>query len=976
MAGTTIALQRSTDGTAWSDLATQEVKKTSGSQQVSWTGLPTHDKDGKAYQYRAVQKSLNLAGGKSLAPSEAESGTVGGYDYAASTAYTPASDEQSRPGTGSYATTITNTPASGSLKVTKTWTDDNNRDNLRADVKAALSAKAGSADYSLGAIGLTQVLAAGGWNHTWNNLPVKNAAGDAISYTVTEGDAPEGYTKTQGSDTHELAAGGTTSFSLVNTHTPGTISVTANKTWSDQDNNTGFRPASVTYTLQMKHAGADWRDADATVLSKGAAPTQTVDVAQDAAGAASATWDSLPAYYPGSVGDQVHYRVVEAPVSGYSTGYDASDITGTATDADADKAVTVTNSLDSVTYSFAKIDDAGTPLAGTTLTMTGTFANADGSTAEETRTVLGGDKSRDLTGNFLVKGASYTLEEAAATDGYTYAQDATLTVGNDGTLAVNSADAKTSVSDDGHTVTVADSPTAVTFKKIDRTDGSDISKHMRYRVLALRSFAKLSSSSYIGDDGNVKPYDRPDDGLYLDGTAAQLTDALQGELVATKDAAHPFVYRLQEQEAPAGYQLDPTPVFFIVNPDGTVTQVTSATDTTPVENPIAGTSGSTLSFSDPRNIVSFSKQDADGSELDPASYRVAAASGSSFADGTLEKTVTTTGGADALAKLDSLLIVGDTYTVTETSAPAGYYLNAETLSFTVNPDGTMRFADGGQLESYEGDGSSALVQTDVPIRFRIHKANAGEGDYDLSGATFSVASSDAGAEPLTTEATDAAGDVDLSSLPLAVDTDYTITETKAPDGFKLDADAITVHIDADGAVSVSGEAPASYALDTADDGAYVLTCSDEPFVLKLLKTDPDGSVLPDASFDVTGQFAGGPTGESVQTDAQGTASLASLLMPGQTYTLTETAAPAGFQPFAGSAQFTMDEDGKLQVIDDAGGSVKVGDEGISLVVTDQRIVENGTARTGDGLPIGAAAGLLSAALLALFAHLANRRKEE
>ena len=33
--------------------------------------------------------------------------------------------------------------------------------------------------------------------------------------------------------------------------------------------------------------------------------------------------------------------------------------------------------------------------------------------------------------------------------------------------------------------------------------------------------------------------------------------------------------------------------------------------------------------------------------------------------------------------------------------------------------------------------------------------------------------------------------------------------------------------------------------------------SDEPYVLQLLKTAPDGSVLPDASFDVTGQFAGG-----------------------------------------------------------------------------------------------------------------------
>ena len=177
-------------------------------------------------------------------------------------------------------------------------------------------------------------------------------------------------------------------------------------------------------------------------------------------------------------------------------------------------------------------------------------------------------------------------------------------------------------------------------------------------------------------------------------------------------------------------------------------------------------------------------------------------------------------------------------------------------------------------------------------------------------------------------------------------------------------------------MALSGEAPASYTLDAADDGAFVLTCSDEPYVLQLLKTDPEGSMLPDASFDVTGQFAGGSKSESVQTDAQGTAKLASLLIPGQTYTLAETAAPAGYQPLAGSAQFTMGEDSKLQVLDDAGGNVKAGDEGTALVVTDQRVVENGTAHTGDELPIGAAAGLLSAAALALSAHLANRRKEE
>ncbi|MDD5893777.1 MAG: Cna B-type domain-containing protein, partial [Coriobacteriaceae bacterium] len=756
VAGVTIALERSADGSDWSELASQQVKKSADSQQVSWTGMPTHDKDGRAYSYRAVEQSLNLAGGTSLAPSTAESGTVGGYDYTASTAYTAGSDEQSRPGTGSYATTITNTPTSGSLAVTKTWSDDGNRDNLRAPVTATLFAKAANADYGLGAIALTQTLSADGWDCTWNNLPVADAAGNKIEYTVAEGDAPQGYEKTKGSDTHELVAGQTTSFSLENTHTPetttvtatknwndqsnlygdrpenvefllhasytdddgtareltqsqiagvlkadtvctlsgdsdewqtiwkdlpvyfhgqvgkkltywvsesqpakgytatpnsdsltidnsldglaytvacdwtdepkdylphlgdkatfklersndggktwssvdkadektvartqdagdeaawdnlprfdkdghayayravetsidvdgtmvpvganadetsgtvggyaysssidqskttvtnafqtgslqvtktwsddndrdgartsatvtvtpsaqlnlfpmelgvsadsttstgldqtiaglpvtdaagtpitygvsetavtgyetsyeatggdpsaialtaaaiatatvtnthipGTISVTANKTWADQDNNTGFRPENVTYTLQMQHSGsADWAAADSKVLPKGVAATQKVDVTDDASGAASFTWDSLPAFYPGAVGDQVHYRVAEEPAAGYTTTYDASDVTGASSDADAGKAVTVTNTLDPVTYSFAKTDESGAPLAGTTLTLAGTFANADGTTVEETRTVLGSSATQDLTGNSLI----------------------------------------------------------------------------------------------------------------------------------------------------------------------------------------------------------------------------------------------------------------------------------------------------------------------------------------------------------------------------------------------------------------------------------------------------------------------------------------------------------------------------------------------------------------------------------------------
>lgn len=163
---------------------------------------------------------------------------------------------------------------------------------------------------------------------------------------------------------------------------------------------------------------------------------------------------------------------------------------------------------------------------------------------------------------------------------------------------------------------------------------------------------------------------------------------------------------------------------------------------------------------------------------------------------------------------------------------------------------------------------------------------------------------DAEAEPLITEATDAAGDVDLSNLALAVDTDYTIAETKAPDGFKLDAEAVSVHIDADGTVALSGEAPASYTLDTAEYGAFVLTCSDGAIRAPAAQDRPRWLCAFRRLVRRDGAVRGGVTSESFQTDAQGTAQLASLLIPGQTYTLAETAAPTGYQPLAGSAQFT------------------------------------------------------------------------
>ncbi|MDD6730506.1 MAG: SpaA isopeptide-forming pilin-related protein, partial [Eggerthellaceae bacterium] len=395
--------------------------------------------------------------------------------------------------------------------------------------------------------------------------------------------------------------------------------------------------------------------------------------------------------------------------------------------------------------------------------------------------------------------------------------------------------------------------------------------------------------------------------------------------------------------------------------------------------------GHTVAVRDVPTAATVTKQDATGQPLAGATYRVEAAEGSAFADGTTERSLVADGD-DAAGELRGQLVVGDRYRMVETAAPAGYYLNDEALDFTVNRDGTLAFDNAAGLASYAGDGTASIVQTDVPVALRIQKANAGDGSFDLSGAVFALApaKTKAGAESdtIATKPTDAQGTTDLSVLQLAAHTDYTVTETAAPAGFKLDASPVTIHVADDGAVSLVGEAPAAYTLAKGDDGVWVLTCADEPFDLHVQKTDATGQPLEGATLDISGSFADGSTDQQVVSDAQGMATVGALLVPGETYALAESQAPEGFDALAQPARFTMDEAGTLTLIDDADGRVALGDGDRTLVIVDQPTSEASQpaadvlARTGDDAPFLPLAGLLGSAAVAIFARRSLRRRED
>lgn len=157
----------------------------------------------------------------------------GKYNYAYSTEYKQ--DE---------ATTIitnTHTPEKISKTVTKVWDDENNQDGIRPEkIYVTLYKEVnGTKTVVEENVEITDALKdeKDNWIYTWNNLP-KYENGKPIVYTVEE-KAMNGYTPNYSTDT----------FTITNKYVPGTVSRTVTKVWSDNNNQDGIRPTTVTVQL-------------------------------------------------------------------------------------------------------------------------------------------------------------------------------------------------------------------------------------------------------------------------------------------------------------------------------------------------------------------------------------------------------------------------------------------------------------------------------------------------------------------------------------------------------------------------------------------------------------------------------------------------------------------------------------------------------------------------------------------------------
>lgn len=170
----------------------------------------------------------------------------------------------------SYSTQVTE------ISGTKTWNDADNQDGKRPEsITVNLLADGEEVDSRT-------VTEAEDWTYTFTDLPVFEE-GNEIEYTIEEVSVEEYETEING-------------FDITNSYTPETTEVTGTKTWNDEENQDGNRPASITVNLLANGNQAD-----------------SVEVTEEDEWNYSFT--DLPVYEAGEV---ITYTVTEDTVADYS----------------------------------------------------------------------------------------------------------------------------------------------------------------------------------------------------------------------------------------------------------------------------------------------------------------------------------------------------------------------------------------------------------------------------------------------------------------------------------------------------------------------------------------------------------------------------------------------------------------------------------------------------------------------------------
>lgn len=361
------------------------------------------------------------------------------------------------------------------------------------------------------------------------------------------------------------------------------------------------------------------------------------------------------------------------------------------------------------------------------------------------------------------------------------------------------------------------------------------------------------------------------------------------------------VYYVRETKAPKGYTINATEKEIVVVDDSALT----------------------VTYKDALINVSVSKRAVGGNEeISGAVFKIVKKSDPSK---TIDSWTSTTG---AHRVLDGALEAGETYILSEVTAPAGYGYISD-IEFTVNKDGSIK-------TNAEKDGQTIIVR-DEPVTVAISKQDQANPGVELPGAILAVYN-DKQQEIYRFTSNMTSHQIPFGKLtaPKTGYNEYTLKEISAPDGFDL-ADSIVFAVGPDGTI---------YEVTSTDGNKNYTPITNNTLVMEDSEKLPEDMYIrkldSKTGLDIAGaEFA-------VYDEADLTTAIASWTSDGtphklnntifdtsKTYVLIEEKAPKGYL-VSNAIKFRIDAATK-EIMIVAGNSNNVNADKDTILVRDQAL---------------------------------------
>lgn len=170
-----------------------------------------------------------------------------------------------------------------------------------------------------------------------------------------------------------------------------------------------------------------------------------------------------------------------------------------------------------------------------------------------------------------------------------------------------------------------------------------------------------------------------------------------------------------------------------------------------------------------------------------------------------------------------------TYYMKESKAPTGYVQDTIVYTVTVSKDGEVKITKPSASKA-DGETDSVMSIINKSARTLTLKKVSSTTSEALAGAEFTISRNDEKPKTFTTDET---GRTDFGGLRLE-NGEYTITETKAPDGYKLLDVHVVINVD-NGTVKA----------ETHDTDVWSLTHNGDAYTLTVKNAPISNGVLPD-----------------------------------------------------------------------------------------------------------------------------------